>query len=128
MLHVRLARTRFGCHHDHLATGTTRILLTGTLASAAAPAVGEALLTAQHEADLVLVDLRHATVIEEPVVQCLLAAETRAQSAGARFVVIAGSGAIARTVDALDPAGRLCVIDRAAAPDAAIGLSPRPEG
>lgn len=112
---------RFACHRDRLAAGTTRILLSGTVTSTAAPVVAEALLAAQREGDLVLVDLRRAAAIEEPVVQCFLAAEFRARSTGARFVIVAGSGAAARTIAALDPAGRLSVIDRPASAGVAAG-------
>lgn len=91
---------------------TARVAPCGELDIASAPRFDEVLRRAQHEAALVVVDLRGVALLASSGVHCLRAAVVRARCYGGRLVVVRGPAAVNRILALSGLDSELELVDR----------------
>ena len=92
--------------------GQTRMVLAGELDIASTERLEEALATSEGEAPGTLVlDLRKVEFIDSTGLRTVIAADERARSAGRRFVVVRGPGAVQRLFSVTQLDQRFEIVD-----------------
>ena len=91
--------------------GATHLVLAGELDIASAEGFDERLAAHEHEAPVLVLDLRRVEFIDSTGIRALIVADERARTNGRRLVVVRGSQAVDRLFSVTQLDERLEIVD-----------------